>query len=128
MNLHHFPKPARRAAFALALLAGLLPFSAQAQDAGKALGNLFQSLTRPNQPAQPAQAQPNSAAGLAGALLGASLSPGGQQAAQGGDLFQMLQQSVESIDEPKEIEIGRQLASVLLGSKPLHPDAGCNAM
>jgi beta-barrel assembly-enhancing protease len=40
----------------------------------------------------------------------------------GGDLFQLLQQSVESIDEPKEIEIGRQLAAVLLGSKPLHAD------
>src|SRR5690606_7596558 len=34
--------------------------------------------------------------------------------AGGGDLFQLLQQSVESIDEPKEIEIGRQLAAVLL--------------
>lgn len=44
-------------------------------------------------------------------------------AAGGGDLFQMLQQSVEQIDEPKEIEIGRQLAAVLLGSKPLHADA-----
>ena len=40
----------------------------------------------------------------------------------GGDLFQLLQQSVEQIDEPKEIEIGRQLAGVLLGSKPLHGD------
>jgi predicted Zn-dependent protease len=39
------------------------------------------------------------------------------------DLLQLLSQSVENIDEPKEIEVGRQLASVLLGSKPLHPDA-----
>ncbi|MBC5765288.1 M48 family metalloprotease [Ramlibacter albus] len=44
--------------------------------------------------------------------------------AGGGDLIQMLQQSLESIDEPKEIEIGRQLAAVLLGSKPLHADMG----
>jgi predicted Zn-dependent protease len=44
-------------------------------------------------------------------------------AADSGDVFKLLQQSVESIDEPKEIEIGRQLAAVLLGSKPLHPDA-----
>ena len=29
---------------------------------------------------------------------------------------------MENIDEAKEIEIGRQLAAVLLGSKPLHPD------
>jgi hypothetical protein len=98
------------------------PLTAQAQDAGKALGGLFQSLTRPNQPAQPAQAQPNSAAGLAGALLGASLSPGGQQAAQGGDLFKLLSQSLDQIDEPREIQIGQQLAAVLLGSKPLYPD------
>jgi predicted Zn-dependent protease len=48
--------------------------------------------------------------------------PSAPAAANGGDLFQLLQQSVESIDEPKEIEIGRQLAAVLLGSKPLHTD------
>lgn len=40
------------------------------------------------------------------------------------DLVQLLAQSVEQIDEPKEREIGRQLASVLLGSKPLDPDLG----
>lgn len=38
------------------------------------------------------------------------------------ELLGMLRQSVETIDEPREIEIGRQLASILLGSKPLHPD------
>ena len=40
----------------------------------------------------------------------------------GTDLFALLAQSGETIDEPREIEIGRQLAAVLLGSKPLHPD------
>jgi predicted Zn-dependent protease len=125
MNFQHFQKlgtPARHAACALALLAGLAPLNAHAQDAGKALGGLFQSLIRPNQPAQPAPAQPNSPAGLAGALLGAGLTPGGQQAAQGGDLFQLLSQSLDQIDEPREIQIGQQLAAVLLGSKPLYPD------
>jgi len=39
--------------------------------------------------------------------------------AQGG----LLAPSVESIDEPSEVEIGRQLAAVLLGSKPLDGDA-----
>jgi predicted Zn-dependent protease len=34
----------------------------------------------------------------------------------------MLSDSADRIDEPREIEIGRQLAAVLLGSKPLHPD------
>ncbi|MDB5897490.1 MAG: peptidase, partial [Ramlibacter sp.] len=48
--------------------------------------------------------------------------PQGNNTAAPGDLLQLLSQSVESIDEPREIEIGRQLASVLLGSKPLHPD------
>lgn len=38
------------------------------------------------------------------------------------DIIEMLKQSVESIDEPREIEIGRQLSAILLGSKPLHPD------
>ncbi|CAN7525130.1 M48 family metalloprotease [Acidovorax sp. LjRoot129] len=47
---------------------------------------------------------------------------GNTNAAQGEDLLGMLSRSVESIDEPREIAIGRQLAAVLLGSKPLHPD------
>ena len=47
---------------------------------------------------------------------------GGAPSNQGDDLFSLLSRSVETIDEPREIEIGRQLAAVLLGSKPLHPD------
>src|SRR5687767_12613132 len=43
-------------------------------------------------------------------------------AVAGGDLIQLLSQSQGEIDESKEIEIGRQLAAVLLGSKPLHAD------
>jgi predicted Zn-dependent protease len=38
-------------------------------------------------------------------------------------LLQLLAQSVQDIDETQEVEIGRQLAAVLLGSKPRHPDA-----
>lgn len=53
-------------------------------------------------------------------LLGAVT--GGGNAGKGDDLVSLLTRSVESIDEPREIEIGRQLAAVLLGSKPLHPD------
>lgn len=59
----------------------------------------------------------SSGGGLLGAVTG-----GGGNAARGDDLISLLTRSVESIDEPKEIEIGRQLAAVLLGSKPLHPD------
>ena len=51
-------------------------------------------------------------------------SPGG---ASGGDLLQLLSQSLEQIDEPKEIEIGRQLAAVLLGSKPIDADMALQA-
>ena len=49
---------------------------------------------------------------------------GGSQSSPAGavDLIKSLSESLENIDEPKEIEIGRQLAAVLLGSKPLDKD------
>ena len=50
----------------------------------------------------------------------AAAAPG--NAVAGGDLMQLLSQSQGQIDEAQEIEIGRQLAAVLLGSKPLHPN------
>ncbi|MFC6284645.1 MULTISPECIES: M48 family metalloprotease [Polaromonas] len=107
----------------LALLACLAPVAAQNNDAANAL-NLFQNLLRGGQPA-PAAPQPTTPAGLAGGLLN-GLVPGaaGAQAARPGaqDLVQLLSQSLEQIDEPKEIQIGRQLAAMLLGSKPLYPD------
>lgn len=84
-------------------LIGMLAIpSAQAQnpDVGRALGGLFNNLLRPNQ-GSPA---------------------GGTQGINIGEVASLLSQSSEQIDEPKEIEIGRQLASVLLGAKPLHPD------
>jgi hypothetical protein len=51
----------------------------------------------------------------------ASVQPTG--AASGGDMLQLLS-AVAGPDRraPKEIEIGRQMAAVLLGSKPLHAD------
>lgn len=89
-------------------------------------------------PASMAPAQQNNPLQLLqglGGLLGGG-APGGQQPqrgtlqqnlqnnpgaaiGQGAELLRLLGQSLESIDEPKEIEIGRGLASVLLGSKPL---------
>jgi predicted Zn-dependent protease len=73
----------------------------QNQDPGKMLGGLLQGLLQPAKPAQNAApaAQPST-----------------------NDLMGMLSQSMEQIDEPKEIEIGRNLAAVLLGAKPLYPD------
>ena len=85
----------------LAAACALLLSSAQAQDPTRALGGLLRNLPGAN-------------------ILNPPAAPA---APATGDLLQMLSQSVESIDEPKEIEIGRQLASVLLGSKPLHADA-----
>lgn len=101
------------------LTAGLLgtPLLSHSQDAAKALGGLLSGLLK--QPAAPAQN--NNGAGALGGILGL----GGGQSHQNNpiELLSLLSQSVEQIDEPKEIEIGKQLASVLLGAKPLHSNA-----
>lgn len=76
--------------------------TAAAQDPGRALGGFLRSLPGAR-------------------LLGNPAAPA--PAAAGSDLLQMLADSVDHIDEAREAEIGRQLAAVLLGSKPLHPDA-----
>ncbi|MFN4117214.1 M48 family metalloprotease [Acidovorax sp.] len=97
--------PARLVATACAALAmGLLPSHGHSQN----VMNLLNSLGGGGN---------SGAGGILGAVTG-----GGGNAAQGDDLIGMLSRSVESIDEPREIQIGRQLAAVLLGSKPLHPD------
>ncbi|MDP1566353.1 MAG: M48 family metalloprotease [Polaromonas sp.] len=106
----------------LALAAALTAAPAWSQDSNKAL-NLLGSFLRQAAPTEaPAQPQPASAAGVLGNLLGAGLAPSGGPATNAGNLIGLLSQSLEQIDEPKEIEIGRQLAAILLGSKPLHPD------
>lgn len=106
--LHFLRAPARALRPTLAcLVLALAPALGQAQD----VMNLLNSLG--NRAASP------SSGGFLGALTGSSPAP----ASQGDDLMSLLTRSVESIDETKEIEIGRQLAAVLLGSKPLHPDA-----
>lgn len=56
--------------------------------------------------------------GLGSAISGGKAAP----AAQGDDLISLLTQSMENIDEAKEVEIGRQLAALLLGAKPAHPN------
>jgi predicted Zn-dependent protease len=91
-----------------ALLACVLWFSpsnVRAQDAAKALG-MLQSILGGAKPAAP-PSQPSAPANPAN---------------RSGDVFDMLLQSVEQIDEAKEIQIGKQVAAVLLGSKPLSPD------
>lgn len=107
--------------FIYSLLTALIcfvPTTTPAQDAAKML-NLFQSFLGGGQPAAPAAP----AGGVAGALLGAALAPGAApQAGRGADLFQLLSQSLDQIDEPREIQIGQQLSAMLLSSKPLLPD------
>jgi predicted Zn-dependent protease len=85
----------------LAVALACAAFAAQAQDPTKALGGLLRQISPGGLPV-PAAAP--------------------QRAPAGGDLLELLAQSVDNIDEPKEIEIGRQLAAVLLGSKPLVRD------
>lgn len=86
---------------------------ALAQDAAKALGGFLSGFIKspPSQNSKPAD------------LL--NLLPGNNDKSSGAstsDLAGMLMQSVEDIDEAKEIEIGKQLSAILLGAKPLHPD------
>ncbi|MBC7434605.1 MAG: M48 family metalloprotease [Bdellovibrionales bacterium] len=120
-----------------AALAACLPCAfAQNQDAAKVL-NLFQGLIKPAQPLQPVQpVQPqqlstNPLANMLGnavapaalnTIINTNATPIPNNAAnRGAELISMLTQSLEQIDEPREIEIGRQLSAVLLGSKPLYP-------
>jgi len=126
-----------RSAGALALcLVVSTPAAAQSQDAARAL-NLFQQLLQPNQNAAPAPvlplpvnparpinpAQPVNPAGFLGnALSGGTTNRNAGNVAMAADLVGLLSQSATQIDQPQEIEIGRQLSAVLLGSKPLHPD------
>lgn len=103
-------------ALTMAALLGASPprVWAQGADPGQALGQALKAL--------------GGAGGLGGLLGGnkpqAPAAPSPALAAGGtGNLIELLMQSVDRIDEPREIEIGRQLAAILLGSKPLHPDA-----
>jgi predicted Zn-dependent protease len=54
--------------------------------------------------------------------LGALLAPQAAAPRGGDSIMDLLSQATGEIEESKEIEIGRQLAAVLLGSKPLSPD------
>lgn len=126
----------------LALACGMFPAVpawSQSPDAARAL-NLFQQLLQqpkqnnapvqvnPALPVLPAQPVNPSQPLNAGGLLGNALSGGGNvnraagNAALAADLVGMLAQSTAQIELPQELEIGRQLSAVLLGSKPLHPD------
>ena len=144
MTLPNKPSARTRSASAtLGILVAALVVSgssAWGQDGAKALNIFQQLLVRPGTapvppggapaipgvpavPGVPAgQVAPAGAAGLLGnALAGSSPSAAGT-GNQAMDLIGLLSQSTETIDEAREIEIGRQLAAVLLGSKPLHPD------
>ncbi len=104
-------KPLHRAA--IALLFSCAALSAHSQDPGKMLGGFLQGIIKPAAP------QNNTPANLLGNLLGVNQQPTQNNTA---DLVGMLMQSLDQIDEPREVEMGRQLAAILLGAKPLHPD------
>ncbi len=89
----------RRLACVSCAVALLLPLPSVAQNSGNAL-NFLQQFVKP---------------GLVAPVAN-------NQAGQAAEIVTLLSDSLEQIDQPKEIEIGRQLAAVLLGSKPLHPD------
>lgn len=142
MKLHTSLAARPFALFALfALLVVPMPHNlaqAQSKDPGAAaINNIFQQMLRPAQPAPaPARQVPvplpgnlnntNNPAGAAAGLFNALSSQAAPAAAQGGaqmqDLVGLLSQPLDQIDQTKEIEIGRQLAAVLLGSKPMHTD------
>ena len=95
------------------------PAASQSQGAANALGILQQLI----QPGPGGATTPGAPAGVLGnALSGNASGKGAAGAGAALDLVGLLSQSNEQIDEPREIEIGRQLAAVLLGSKPLYPD------
>ena len=100
--LHHSSIAGTLCAAALTMLCAL---PVHAEEPGKALGNLFQNLLK--------QGNASTAAATATPASGAT---------NIGDLASLFNQSIEQIDEPKEIEMGKQLAAVLLGAKPLSPN------
>jgi predicted Zn-dependent protease len=91
----------------LAACAAALAGPSQAQDPAKALGDLLRQFQPP--PLRPVPTAP------------AASPPTRLDAAS--EVLQLLTESMGAIDEARELEVGRQLAAVLLGSKPLHPDA-----
>ncbi len=104
MRTTHYGAIARTLSLAALTLLCALP-AVYAEEPSKALGNLFQNLLK-----QGAQAT----APATGAQHSATTNSG--------DLASLFSQSIEQIDEAKEIEMGKQLAAVLLGAKPLHPN------
>ncbi len=60
--------------------------------------------------------------GLVNQAQSPSAAKAGAQGVQADELIRLLSESSTEIDEAREIEIGRQLAAVLLGSKPLLSD------
>ncbi len=93
----------------LLVAATALALGAAAQTSRNALDGVLGNILRGQLPVPGAAANP---------------APAAAAPAVAGDLIGLLMQQGGSIDEAREIEIGRQLAAVLLGSKPLHADAG----
>jgi beta-barrel assembly-enhancing protease len=109
----------------IGLVSAVLP-TAQAQDAGKALGGFLQNMLKPG--SAPSGSGSSGVEGLGRLLnLGTGTPSPAAPASPVQDVLGLLSQSLENIDEPHEIEIGRNLAAVLLGAKPLHPNLALQA-
>lgn len=109
---------------ALGLTAFVCLNGAQAQDAGKALGGFLQDLIKQGGASGNAKDSVGKLLNLGGS---AAPTPAPAQKPDSADLAGLLMQSVEQIDEPREIEIGQHLAAVLLGAKPLHKNMALQA-
>ena len=104
----------RQIAAAAGLVLALAPAAAQNNPLG-ALNSILNAVQQ--QPGKAAPAHP------LGALLAPAQPPAAAAQPAGIDFISLLSQD-GPIDEAKEIAIGRQLAAVLLGSKPMHAGRG----
>lgn len=108
---HTFARPRRWSATAASVAAACLLSGCMATSPDKsgsaALGDLFRAASDIHTIAKGGSAT--------------TAAPG--QGPSTGDVLQMLAQSFEQMPEAQEIETGRNLAAVLLGSKRAHPDA-----
>jgi predicted Zn-dependent protease len=111
-------------ACALGLAAVVFCSHAQAQDAGKALGGFLQDLLKQGAASGSTKDAASKLLNLGG---NAAPAPAATPKSDNQDLLGLLTQSVEQIDEPREIEIGQHLAAVLLGAKPLHKNMALQA-
>ena len=119
-SIPHVAHPSRRilprlgAVLLAAGLGGCVTNPSQPGGAGNELGQLLGTLGS-------VVAQADRSGNAAGKLP--TLTVGGTQNADSNNPLQLLVQSFDNLDDQREAELGRQLAAVLLGTKPAVKDA-----